>query len=282
LDTPVLQQKFQRLCRSKRALAIPVTFLILFVSMLGVISVTYYFAIEKMNASSQYLKVSMAKQNMESFDDALLSVIWQSGSSRTLQFDDCGGTLRVQPSINQLVINITDGFNITGTVFNATVGRIIYELPYSESPETGLFLKGDSRVIVDQSSSTTTQLSIENGPEHPEILLCYRPVTSSTAYQDEDNTTVNEIRLYLVNLNSSQDIELMGSVPLEISCTAVQETLANYTVSYEPSSLTITASMDGTNGEVTVPILPISSTVNGATIDVELIVCNVAIERWVM
>jgi hypothetical protein len=275
----VLRQIFQRLCRSKRALAVPVTFLILFVSMLGVISVTYYYSIERVNASSQSLKVSMAKQNMESFDDALLSVMWQSGSSRTLQFEDCGGTLRIQPSANSLLINITDGVNITSTVFNATIGQAVYELPYSESPETGLFLKGDGRVIVDQDGSTLTQLYIRNGAEHPEILLCYRPVTSSTVYENEDNTTVNEIRLYLVNLNSSQDIELMGNVPLKISCTSVQETLSNYNVSYQPGSITITANMGGTQGQVAIPI---SSTVDGAVIDVELIVCEVAIERWVM
>ena len=267
---------------SKKALAIPVTFLILFVSLLGVISVTYYYAIQTVEASSQSLKVSMANQNMESLDDALLSVMWQPGSSQTLQFQDCGGTLRIQPSANQLLINITDGINITSTVFNATIGQAIYELPYSQSPETGLFLKGDSQVIVDQNDSTTTQLSIENGPQHPEILLCYRPVTSSTVYENDDNTTVNEIRLYMVNLNSSQDIELMGNVPLEISCTTVQETLANYNVSYLPSSLTITANMNGTHGQVTVPIFPISNTVNGAVIDVELIVCDVTIERLVM
>jgi hypothetical protein len=90
---------------------------------------------------------------------------------------------------------------------------------------------------------------------------------------------VNEIRLYLVNLNSSQDIELMGNVPLQISCTAVQETLADYNVTYQPSSLTITANMEGTQGQLTVPV---SSTANGAVIDVELIVCDITIQRWVM
>jgi hypothetical protein len=247
--------------------------------LLGVISVTYYFAIETVDASSQSLKVSMANQNMESFDDALVSVMWQPSASQTLQFQDCGGTLGIQPSANPLVINITDGINITSTVFNETIGQAVYELPYSESSETGLFLKGDSRVIVGQDGSTMTQLYIQNGAEHPEILLCYRPVTSSTVYEDEDNTTVNEIRLYLVNLNSSQDIELMGNVPLQISCTAVQETLATYNVAYQPTSLTITANMEGTQGQLTVPI---SSTANGTVIDVELIVCDITIQRWVI
>jgi hypothetical protein len=278
LDAPVLQQRFQRLCRSKKALAIPATFLILFVSLLGVISVTYYFAIERVNASGQFLKVSKAKQNMGSLDDALLSVLWQSGSSQTMEFDDCGGTLRIQPSANSLLINVADGNNITDTIFDATIGRVIYELPYSESADTGLFLKGDSRVIVDQDSSTMTQLYIRSGAEHPEILLCYRPITSSTAYGTEDNMTVNDIRVYLVSLSSSQGIELMGDLPLKISCTAIQETARNYNVSYQPGSLTITATLNGTPGQVTVPI---SSTIAGAVIDVELIVCQVEIKRWV-
>jgi hypothetical protein len=247
--------------------------------LLGVISVTYYYAIETVDASSQSLKVSMANQNMESLDDALVSVMWQPGSSQTFQFQDCDGTLGIQPTANPLVINITDGINITSTVFNATIGQAIYELPYSESSETGLFLKGDSRVIVGQDGSSMTRLYIQNGAEHPEILLCYRPVTSSTVYENEDNATVNQIRLYLVNLNSSQDIELMGNVPLQISCTAVQETLATYNVTYQPTSLTITANMEGTQGQLSVPI---SSTTNGTVIDVELIVCDITIQRWVM
>jgi len=259
-------------------LAIPVTFLILFVSMLGVISITYYFAIERVNAGSQVLKVSMAKQYMDSLDDSVLSVVWQSGSSRTMVFGDCGGALNVQPSSNPLIINVIDGSTISDTVFNASVGQTIYELPYSESADTGLYLKGDSRVTMNQSGSVITQLYIQNGLEHPEILLRYRIVTSATTSGIENNKTVNNLRIYVVNLNSSQDIGVMGEIPLRISCKDIENTLTTYNISYQPTSLTVAASLGGIDGQVSIPI---SSTAYGAIINVKLVVSNVKIERWV-
>jgi hypothetical protein len=262
---------------SNRALAVPVTFLILFVSMLGVISITYFFAIERVNAGSQVLKVSMAKQNMNSLDKNVLSVLWQPGSSRTIEFGDCGGRLNVQPSSNPLVVNITDSNTISDTLFNASVGQTTYELPYSESADTGLYLKGDSRVIVNQSGSVITQLYIRNGLEHPEILLRYRIVTSYATSGTENNKTVNNLRIYIVNLNSSQEIGTMGEIPLRISCNDIENTLTTYNISYQPTALTVAASLDGINGKVSIPI---SSTAYGAIINVELVVSNVKIERW--
>jgi hypothetical protein len=270
--------RFGTLRCSHAAITIPVTFLILFVSMLGVISITYYFAIERVNAGSQVLKVSMAKQNMNSLDENVLSVFWQPGSSRTMEFSDCGGKLTVQPSFNLLNINVTDSVEIADTLFNANVGQATYELPHSESAETGLYLKGDNRVILDQSGSLVTQLQMTSGADHPEISLRYRLVVSSTTLGEENNQTVNDLRIYIVNLNDSQNIELMGEVPLRISCSNVEKTTKAYNVTYEVTPLTVTASLGGTQGQVTVPI---SSDTNGAIINVELVICYVTIERWI-
>lgn len=263
---------------SRRALAIPVTFLILLVSMLGVISVTYYFAIERVDAGSQVLKVSMAKQAMNSLDEAVRSVLWQPGSSRTMEFGDFGGQLEVQPLSNWLVVNITDNNGVADTIFNSSVGQTAYELQYSESADTGLYLIGDGRVLVNQSGSPVTQLYIRNGAEHPEILLRYRLVASSTISGSENNQTINDLRIYVVNLNSSQNIELMGEVPLSISCSGIDTTVKTYNLTYQSTVLTVVATLDGVQGQVTIPI---SSNSNGAIINVELVVCNVTIERWV-
>lgn len=270
------KRKFGKLGHSRVALAIPVTFLILFVSMLGVISITYYFAVERVNANSQFLKVSMSKQNMYSFDQTIHSVLWQPGSSRTLEFGNHGGTLDVRPSSNALLINVTDGASISGTIFNATVGLVAYELPYAESSDTGLFLKGDSRAIVNQSGSEISQLSIQNGAHQAEVQLSYRPVTSVTS-ETESNRTINDLSIYLVSLNSSQEISVSGNIPLIVSCTTIENTIASYNVSYQVNSLAVTAILNGTIGQVSVPIL---STSDGATINVKLVLCNIQIERW--
>jgi hypothetical protein len=245
--------------------------------MLGVISITYYFAVEKVNARSTTLKIATAKQDMLSLDDALMQVIGQPGSARTFEFGDSGGQVNVQPAANTLIVNISDGVDIAATVCNETIGQVSYVLPYSESPDSGLFLKGDSRTITDQSGAVMTQLYIRSGAEHPEILLHYRPTVSYTTAGTENGKTVNNIRVYIVNLNASDPIALYGKVPLKISCVTTQISTTTYDLSYKPESLTLTASLDGASGQVTVPV---SSTSGGAIIKVETVFCNVRIQRW--
>jgi hypothetical protein len=277
-ETRKLIANLNRWCHSRRALAIPATFMILFVSMLGVVSITYYFAVEKVNTRSTALKISTAKQDMLSFDETLRATLWQPSSARTFEFADSGGKVNVEPAANSLVINVTDNQNITATIFNETIGQVTYELPYSESPETGLFLRGDSRTIVNQSGSVITQLYIRRGAEHPEILLRYRPTVSYTSTGLENDKAVTNLRIYVVNLNASDTISMFGKVPLKISCVTTQITTVTYDLSYEPETLLVTSVLDGVVGQVSVPV---SSTASGAIINVETVLCNVAIERWV-
>ena len=264
--------------RSERALAISATFMILFVSMLSVVSITYYFAVEKVNTRSTTLKIVTAKQNMLSFEETLRSTLWQSGSARTFEFADSGGEVNVEPSANTLVISVTDNRDIDATIFNETVGQVLYELPYSETPDTGLFLKGDSRTIVNQSGSVITQLYVRSGLEHPELLLRYRPTTSYTTAGVENDKAVTNLRIYVVNLNSSDAISMFGKVPLKMSCVATQITTTTYDLSYDPETLLVTSILGGRSGQVSIPV---SSTASGAIINVEIVLCNVTIQRWV-
>lgn len=117
-----LVRELAKLYHSKKALAIPVTFLILFVSTLFLVAVTYDLAIERINANSQDLKVSTAQGNMMTLDEDLSSVLWQSGSSKTFDFTDSGGQLNIEPTANPLSISITDNNSISATVFNDSVG----------------------------------------------------------------------------------------------------------------------------------------------------------------
>jgi hypothetical protein len=250
--------------------------MILFVTTLGLISVTYYFAVERVNARSQTLKVSTAKQDFLSLDENILSIVWQPGSARTFEITDSGGKLQVQPTTNSLVISVTDNSDINQTVFNQTTGQIIYELPFSGSPETGLFLKGDSRTVANQSGSLSTQLCIQSGAEHPELLLRYRPTVSYATAGTENNRPVNNIRIYVVNMNASDTISLYGKVPLKISCESTQITTTTYTLSYSPETLLVTSVLDGASGQATVPI---SSSVDGAVVNVEIVHSNVHVER---
>lgn len=275
MDTKCLKQRINRFRVSKRAIAIPMTFLMLFFSLFAIISVTYYFAVSKVNANSKVLNVATAKQNMNVLEQTLQYVIWQSGSSKSCEVNDSGGTLITAPSSNLLTINVTDGV-FSEVIFNSSIGGVIYEMPYAGSSDTGLYLEGTSKVVENKNGAVATQLYIEQGEEHPEILLRYRPIVSSVTGGLEDNKPVNNVRIYVVNLNSSQNIELMGKIPIVASCESTQTIVESYDLTYEPTPLTVQVSLEERDSEVSVPI---SSNVNGAKINLELVVSNTKIQR---
>jgi len=269
---------FKNFVRSKTAMALPVTFLILLVSTLSIVSFTYYFSVEKVNSQGQTLKVSTAKQSLLYLNDEIIATLWQPGSSSTFDLRDSGGLLKIQPNINVLTLSVNDSFTIQETIFNTAIGKITYQLPYSSSSETGLYLKGDSRTITNQSGSSTSQLSIANGAEHPEIQLQYRPTVTYVAAGLENGKPINNIRIYIVNLNSSSVIAQQGDLPLQISCVNTQLESRNYDVSYRVGSLTLTSILNDVRGSVSVPI---SSTSVGAIVHIETVVSNISIQRWI-
>jgi hypothetical protein len=257
---------------------LPVTFLILFVSTLGIVAFTYYFSVERIGAQGTTLKVSTAKENLLSLDDAIVSTLWQSGSSSTYEIADSGGQAIIDPTGNVLTVSVNDTADIQTVVFNASVGKVIYELPYSSSSQTGLYLKGDERTVTNTSGSSVSQLCISNGVEHAEIQLRYRPSVTYAAAGLENGKAVNNIRIYIVNLNSSEAMALYGRLPLQFTCENTQLTTQTFTVNYELAAFTVTSVLDGSVGSVSIPV---SSTAQGAIIRLETVVSNIAIERWI-
>jgi hypothetical protein len=248
------------------------------VTTLGIISFTYAFSVERVNSQGQSLKVSTAKQNLLSLDDEVLSTLWQPGSSCTFDLSDSGGTVNIQPVSNVLTISIQGDSEIHDTIFNASVGKVTYELPYSRSSDLGFSLKGDSRTIINQSGSSASQICIQNGDEHPEIQLRYRPSVTYSVSGLENGKVVNNIRIYIINLNSSASISLLGELPLQISCTNTQLISKNYESSSPSGQLAITSDLDGSLGGVSIPI---SSSPEGAKIHIETVISNVTIQRWI-
>ena len=277
MTVTLLKRSFGRFIHSRAALALPVTFLILFVSTLSIISITYAYSVERVNSQGQTLKVSTAKQNLLSLDEAVLSTVGQPGSSSTFDLTDSGGLTNIQPTANVLTISINNA-DIQETIFNASVGKVVYELPYSRSSQIGFYLKGDGRTVTNQSGASTSQLSIQEGAEHPEVQLRYRPSVTYAAAGLENGKTVNNIRIYIVNLNSSAQIISQGELPLQISCVNTQLTSKNYDVASGSGNLAVTSVLDGESGSVSVPI---SSTPEGAVIHLEIVISNVSIQRWI-
>jgi hypothetical protein len=136
-----LKHHLRRFTHNRLALALPVTFLILFVSTLGIVAFTYYFSVERISSQGQTLKVTTAKESFLCLDDAIHQTLWQPGSSATYDLEDSGGRTLVEPNSTALILSVNDTLGVQETVFTSVIGQVCYELPYEGSSQTGLYLK---------------------------------------------------------------------------------------------------------------------------------------------
>ena len=206
LKATSLKPKRVRLLHSSKALALPVTYLILFVSTLLLISVTYVFAVQQVNDQKQSFQVLTARQDMTSLDNNILSVLSQPGSAATLDFRDSGGMLGLQPSANNLTLTVSDNLEINETIFSAATGGVAYDLPSSKSAVSGFYIEGDCNPITNQSGSSLSQLYASAGIGGPQIQLGYRPQVTYAYAGRENGQAVTDIRIFIVNLNSSSGV----------------------------------------------------------------------------
>lgn len=262
--------------RSKKAFAIPVTYLILFVSLIAVISVTYTFAVARISARANLIKASVAKQNMQVLDDATHGVAWSFGASDVVYMDDCGGTFRVMANANQLVLSLTDEKAINAVLFNSSVGEASYQLEASEFDDFGLYVRGNEKSIINKTSFTMTQMYFTMRNNAQSIILRYRPLATATVIGTSDGKPVNLIRVNVINLNSSQSLNLWEKFQLRIVSLDVTTVASQYEFNSSIHSLALKASSDGTSDTVW---LPMSSTPEGAIVRVEVIISNIKLQR---
>jgi hypothetical protein len=255
-------------------MAIPITFLMLFVSLLLIITATYYLAMTNISAQGQTLNFSEAKQSMLSLENTISDVLWSPGASQVYLLNDFSGNFETIPTAKTLIINITDGI-FTSTIFSSPTGEVVYELATGEPGASGLYLNGDARTIVNSSASTMTQLGIVTGETSQEIVLSYRPLASSTITGLSDDKPVNTVQVYVVSMNLSQSLTLSGAFYLKAQCLSVVSSTRSYNISSQTSTLQVNAVLDGIEGTVS---LPISSNSSGAIINVEVLVCNVELQ----
>jgi len=247
----------------------------LFVSLIILITATYYFSITRISAKTLALKTTGIEQEMLSFEKAIKFVSWSPGAYEIYEFGDFGGKFRAVPATRPLILNVTDSSSFYDVFFNSSVGKALYELPPSDELADGFFLKGDSRAIVNQSSSTTSQLYISRDAEGCEIALSYRPLVSSTIAGSSDGKPVNSIRVYIISLNASESITRLGNFRLKVSCLNVASSPQTYNFTSQIDSILIRSDLDGVINAVS---LPISSNAQGAIVNLETIVCNVKME----
>lgn len=268
--------RLKRFSSSKRALAIPITYLLLFVSLLAIISVTYSFAIVEISARGALLRASIAKQNMQFLDDNVRSIAWSFGSSEIVYMDDCGSVFHTEASAKNLVLNFTDEQSLNDVVFNSSIGKAFYELEPSESVYEAPFIRGDNRAIINQSAFTMTQLYVATGDNAKEMVLCYRPSATVAVIGASNGKPLNLIRVHIINLNSSQNLMLRERFSLKVASVDVTASSSQYEFDQPISSLALKATFDGTLSTVW---LPISSIAEGAVVNLEILISNISLER---
>jgi len=266
----------RRLLYSRKALAIPLTYLILLASMVTVASITYTFAMIKLGNHNSLLRVSVAEQNIEVLDEAVRSVLWGFSSSRTVHMSDCGSIFQTSPTARNLRINLADEDSFNKLVFNSSIGRVLYELEPSSISNDNHYLIGDTVAITNKSSSPMTQMYIVVGENSKELVLSYRPRAIATVTDDSIGRPENLIRVCIINLNSSLNLILREAFYLKVTCLQTRALVNQYEFNQSVLSLSLKADLDGASHTVR---LPLSSSEEGATVYLEIVICSIKIER---
>jgi hypothetical protein len=191
------------------------------------------------------------------------------------EFEDLGGKLLTDSAAKRLVMNLTDDLSYSDIFFNSSVGKIAYQLSSSEDASTDFYLRGDNRVVVNQTAATMVQLYLGAGAISPEIALSYRPLVGQSIAEQDGLKPTNRFRVYVLSLNYSETMTMQGKFNVKITCLNVTSTWRNYDFSSQLNALTVRASLDEKVGTVS---LPISSNANGALVDLEVLICNISVK----
>jgi len=257
-----------------KGLATPVSLTFLIFSFTIITVATYYVALSSVNSRSSRLSYAAVKQDMLALENTIRSVSWSPGSSIIEEFHGYGGEFETKPNDRRLTINVSIGSS-SEIVFNSTVGYVRYELPDADLSEVGWYLQGDSEPIINQSCLDLAQMYIRVGNNCQEIYLGYRPLAISFL-DSSQNGQVNVIRIFIINLNSSESILFTGGFRLRVRCLNVTSQTRSYNITGSISSATVRATVDGNTGTVT---LQLSSGDSFTLVRLEILVSNVKLEE---
>jgi len=262
--------------RSTKAIAIPVTYMMLFASTVAIISITYSLAIGRIAGRGALVETAIATQNMQALDDSLRSIAWSFGGSKVVYMDDCGGLFTGANAAQKLVISLTDGHGLNSIIFNNSVGEVSYDLQSSESGNYGTYVRGDGQLISNKSQYGMTQLYFTTSGETQNLVLRYRPFVNVAVVNGPENKPTNLIRVSILILSSFPNMRLSEQFRLRLTSVNVTMTLHQYEFNTTVTSLVLNASFDEASGGVTLPIVSGS---DGAVVNLEIAVCNLKLQK---
>jgi hypothetical protein len=257
-----------------RGLAAPVSLLLIVFSLTMISTVAYNYALRQIDNRKEDLKLVAAEEKMLDLEEAITSTAWTPSGSRTLAFSDYGGQLRVETAANSLQINVSLGAS-SGTVYYSDTGRFVYELPSTTISRAGRWIRGDRRAIVNQSTAYQAQMSFSTGSEHQELVSRYRPLVSSSVGDLSAGRRINNVRVYVVNLNASEAIVSGGEFHVKVTCLNVSTSLNTFNGTASDTVMSVSVNLDGATMTLSVPV---SVGASGSSVRVEVVVSSVKIE----
>lgn len=263
-----------RLVKNSRGLVTPITLTFLLFSFTILTVATYYFAISSVNSRSGRLNYAAAKEDMLTFENTISSVAWSPGSSVIQSFQGYGGEFRTMPDMRHLTVNITFGSS-SSVIYDSPVGYVSYVMPPSDYGESDLYLRGDENSVFNRSFQSSAQMFIRVNGDDQEIYLGYRPLAIS--FQDTSEAgVVNVVRIFIINLNSSESLLFTGSFRVRINCVNITTETTTFNLLGDYSNAQIKATTEGSEGTVS---LPLSSAGGFTVVRVEVLVCNIMLEE---
>ena len=269
-----IKVKNVRLAKDSKGLVTPITLMFLLFSFTFLTVATYYFAMSSVNSRSGRLNYAAAKEDMLMFENTVSSVAWSPGSSVIQAFQGYGGEFATMPEMRRLTVNITLGPS-SSVIYNSSVGYVSYRMPASDYGESDLFLRGDEEPVINRSFPSSAQMFIRVNGDNQEIYLGYRPLAISFLDASEAGA-VNVVRIFIVNLNSSESLLFTGSFRVRVNCVNITTQATTYNLTGEFPYAQVKATIEGNEGTVSLPL----SSANGFTVvRVEVLVCNIRLEE---
>lgn len=260
--------------KKRHGLAASVSLLLILFSLTMVSTIAYNYVVKQIINKKENLKFVAAEEKMLDLEEAISFSAWFPGGSKILAFSNYGGHLHVEPEQNNLKINITmDG--TTYTIFNSAIGRFLYELPSFNVGRLSRWLRGDQRPIVNQSTAYQALISVEPGKEHEEIVTRYRPLVTSSLGDLTGGRQVNNVRVYIINLNTSEAFQSGGEFHIKAACKNVTTHVHYYNLGISVTSIYLTADLDGEQRTISVPL---SVGTSGSRVNIEVVVSKIQIE----
>jgi len=257
-----------------RGLVTPITLTFLLFSFSILTVATYYFAVSSVKTRVSRLNWVAAKQDMLLFEDSINSVAWLPSSSIMQSFKGYGGEFETKPELRNLVVNVTLG-TTEQVVFNSSIGYVRYEMPPSDLGEADVHLVGGEEPIINRSFQSSAQMYVRINGDNQEIYLGYRPLAISFLDASETGIT-NVVRIFIVNLNSSENLQYTGSFQVRVRCVNVTTKFWNFNLTDKISLAYVKAAVEGEEGTVS---LSLSSSYGFTVVRLEVLVCNIKIEE---